>query len=240
MQRYSLQQMLLLPLKDYLYYKCRRSGPNPRRRASRRSPAEFPAATLVRLGQRDGGYGGAAPDGPDPQQPGLGERPDQGVHPVQSQVGPRAANPRYVWTRHGLRAGFYRGLVSSVFMNCFYRGLNIGFYDTYKNVNQGHSAPRKALYYWAFVMCNSLVLHPLDTVRRTYMNENNYRTTKVGGRAADWPGLMPDQLVRAGHGDYSRRARAARGVQGVFGRVAAWLLVFAGAGLQRPDQAADG
>ena len=86
---------------------------------------------------------------------------------------------RYVWKNHGLQKGLYRGLVSSLFLNVVYRGYSIGFYDTYKNVNQSHSVMQKIAVYSAVVCASSLVFHPLDTIRRIYMNENNYGKTKV-------------------------------------------------------------
>lgn len=77
-------------------------------------------------------------------------------------------------------SGFYRGIISTILLNCIYRGYSIGFHDTYKTVNQDHSIFLKLFAYGLFVMSASVVLHPLDTIRRTYMNENNYNQTKVG------------------------------------------------------------
>ena len=215
--------MLLLPLKDFLYFKCTcESAANSRRQAAGLSPRQVSAETLVRVAQRAASHVHSAPGGPRQKQLGRRARPGPGADHLQSQVG-LCVTASYVWRKHGLRAGFYRGLVSSLVLNFWYRGLSIGFYDTYKNANRGHSSLLKVVCYSAYIVGITLIFHPLDTARRTYMNENNYRETKVVPAA-----LTADQLVRAGHEDNLLGARSAGHLQGVLDRVHPGVLVFPG------------
>jgi hypothetical protein len=86
---------------------------------------------------------------------------------------------KYIWKQHGIQRGFFRGVVSSIWLNAAYRGTSIGFFDTLKTLNNEYSKAQMILLTSIFVGVSSIFFHPLDTVRRTYMSEINFNETTV-------------------------------------------------------------
>lgn len=86
---------------------------------------------------------------------------------------------RYIWGQHGIQRGFFRGVISSIWLNAAYRGSSIGFFDTIKTLNSDYTKAQMILYTSIFVGVSSIFFHPLDTIRRTYMNEINFNETTV-------------------------------------------------------------
>ena len=86
---------------------------------------------------------------------------------------------KYIWNHHGISKGFFRGLISSIWLNAGYRGSSIGFFDTIKTLDNQLSKFQIFLCTSVFVGLSSIIFHPLDTVRRTYMSDINFNETNV-------------------------------------------------------------
>lgn len=89
------------------------------------------------------------------------------------------SNVRHTIQHHGGLRGLYKGLLSGVLLNGMYRGTSIGFFDTFKFIRKDYTKVQQTSIVIAFLFSCSLCFHPLDTIRRIYMNEANKKDSKV-------------------------------------------------------------
>lgn len=55
----------------------------------------------------------------------------------------------------------------------------MAFFDTFKFMNHHYSSVQQTMIVVSFLFCCSSVFHPVDTVRRIYMNEANKTNSNV-------------------------------------------------------------